>query len=81
MLKQIRGDEQLQAYLGDEGINWQFNLSQAPWWGGQFERLIELFKRTFFKTVGGGKLTWTELSDIVLEVETAQPPSIVLRGG
>ena len=70
MLKQIRGDEQLQAYLGDEGINWQFNLSQAPWWGGQFERLIELFKRTFFKTVGGGKLTWTELSDVVLEVET-----------
>ena len=69
-LKQIRGDEQLQAYLADEGINWQFNLSRAPWWGGQFERLIGLFKRTFFKTVGGGKLTWTELSDVVLEVET-----------
>ena len=37
MLKQIGGDEQLQAYLADEGINWQFNPSRAPWWGSQFE--------------------------------------------
>ena len=69
-LKQIRSDEGLQAYLADEGINWQFNLSRAPWWGGQFERLVGLFKRAFFKTIGGGMLTWTELSEVVLEVET-----------
>ena len=29
--------------------NRRFNLSRAPWWGGQFERLIGLFKRAFYK--------------------------------
>ena len=69
-LKQIQSDEKVQSYLSDEGITWSFNLSRAPWWGGQFERLIGLFKRAFYKTIGGGLLTWTELSEVVLEVET-----------
>ncbi|XP_078384079.1 uncharacterized protein LOC144666532 [Oculina patagonica] len=69
-LKQIQRDEKVQSYLSDEGITWSFNLSRAPWWGGQFERLIGLFKRAFYKTIGGGLLTWTELSEVVLEVET-----------
>ena len=69
-LKQIRSDEQIQSYLADEEIHWRFNLSRAPWWGGQFERLIGLFKHAFFKTIGGGMLSWTELCEVVLEVET-----------
>ena len=69
-LKQIRKDERIQTYLADEEIHWRFNLSRAPWWGGQFELLIGLFKQAFFKTIGGGMLTWTELCEVVLEVET-----------
>ena len=69
-LKQIQSDEKVQSYLSDEGIAWSFNLTRAPWWGGQFERLIGLFKRTFYKTIGGGLLSWTELSEVVLQVET-----------
>ena len=69
-LKQIRKDERIQSYLADEDIHWRFNLSRAPWWGGQFERLIGLFKQAFFKTIGGGMLSWTELCEVVLEVET-----------
>ena len=45
-------------------------MSRAPWWGGQFERLIGLFKRAFYKTIGGGLLSWTELCEVVIEVET-----------
>ena len=42
----------------------------VPWWGGQFERLIGIFKATFRKTVGGGMLTFSKLEEVVLEVET-----------
>ncbi|XP_044170032.1 uncharacterized protein LOC122954068 [Acropora millepora] len=65
-----RKDERLEAYLAKEEISWKFNLSRALWWGGQFEGLVSLFKRAFYKTVGGGMLSWVELSEVVLEVET-----------
>ncbi len=47
-------------------IEWRFNLSRVPWWGGQYERLIGLFKRAFYKTIGNGMLTWESPSTIVL---------------
>ena len=70
LLREILKDERLQANLAEEEISWKFNLSRAPWWGGQFEGLVGLFKRAFYKTVGGGMLSWVELSEVVLEVET-----------
>ena len=39
-LKKVRKDERLNIFLGTHEITWQFNLSRAPWRGGQFERLI-----------------------------------------
>ena len=69
-LRQIQSNEKVQSYLSDEGITWSFNLSQAPWWGGQFKRLIGLFKRAFYKTFGGGLLSWTEVSKVVNEIQT-----------
>ena len=69
-LKEIQKDEKLQAYLAEERITWRFNLSRAPWWGSQFERLVGVFKRAFYKTIGGGMLSWTELYEVVLQVET-----------
>lgn len=29
-----------------------------------------LFKRTFYKVIGGGMLTWSEVSEVVLDVKT-----------
>ena len=63
------GDEQLNEFLADQRISWQFNLSRAPWWGGQFERLVGVFKGAFYKTIGSGLLTYAELCDVVLNVE------------
>ena len=68
-LKKAMKDEQLHDFLADKAISWQFNLSRAPWWGGQFERLVGLFKRAFNKTIGAGLLTYPELCDVVLNVE------------
>ena len=43
-LRKIRNDEKLNDLLAKEGIAWQFNLSRASWWWGQFERLIGVIK-------------------------------------
>lgn len=45
-------------------------MSRAPWWGGQFERLIGVVKSSLYKTIGGATLTWPELSEVLLDVET-----------
>jgi hypothetical protein len=63
-------DEKLQNWLAQNEIKWQFNLSRAPWWGGQFERMVGLVKQAFYKTVGNGNLTWNELEEIIIDIET-----------
>ena len=65
----MRKDEIFNDFLSQQSIIWQFNLSRAPWWGGQFERLIGLMKAAFYKTVGQGLLTWEELTEVLLDIE------------
>ena len=66
----IRKDERLQGFLENQEIQWKFNLLRAPWWGGQFERLIGVVKGAMHKTIGGATLSWSELSEVILDVET-----------
>lgn len=68
-LKEAQTSEKFNNYLAQHSIRWQFNLSRAPWWGGQFERLIGLFKNAFHKTIGNATLRWPELEEVVLDVE------------
>ena len=42
--RKIRKNEVLQDFLAKQKIEWQFNLSKSPWWGGMYERLIKEFK-------------------------------------
>lgn len=69
-LRQLRDDERLHGLLEQHEIKWKFNLSRAPWWGGQFERLIGVVKASMYKTIGGATLTWSELNEVLLDVET-----------
>ena len=55
--------------MANEKIHWQFNFSRAPWWGGQFERLVGLVKRTLYKSIGNSCLSWDELQDVLLDIE------------
>ena len=71
-LNKIMKDEVMQNYLAHQNITWQFNLSKAPWWGGgQFERMVGLVNRAFYKTIGRANLTWGELEEVILDVEVA----------
>ena len=69
-LRNLKREEKLMGLLEDHEISWRFNLSRAPWWGGQFERLVAVIKGAFYKTVRGGTLTWTKLAFVILDVET-----------
>ena len=64
-------DEKTQDYLAHHNILWQFNLSRAPWWGGQFERLVGVAKQAFYKAIGRAFLMFDELEEVVLDVEVA----------
>ena len=68
-LSKVRKDELFQGQLEDSSIKWIFNLSRAPWWGGQFERLIGVVKNAMRKVIGKGILSWNELSEVLLDVE------------
>lgn len=41
-----------------------------PLVGGQFERMIAVVKSSMYKVIGGATLTWPELSEVLLDVET-----------
>lgn len=69
-IKRAWNEERLQDYLAKMEIMWQFNLSRAPWWGGQFERLVGLVKQTLFKVMGKSYLSTKELKSLLMDVET-----------
>ncbi|XP_047139059.1 uncharacterized protein LOC124814979 [Hydra vulgaris] len=59
----LKNDENIANYLAIQAIKWRFNLSRAPWWGGLFERLIGIMKKSLSKTIGK-VLTFNELEEV-----------------
>lgn len=68
-LKKIMNDEKTQGFPAQHNILQQLNLARAPWWGGQFERLIGVVKQAFYKAIDWAKLTLSELEEVILDVE------------
>lgn len=68
-LKEVRDDERVWDLLEQYDISLKFNLSRAPWWGGQFERLIGVVKSALYEVIDGATFIWDELCDVILDVE------------
>ena len=68
-IKKLIANVEVQRYLEDNGVKWQFNLERAPWWGGCFERLFEIVKRCLRKGAGNTRLSRVELETILVEIE------------
>lgn len=58
------------AILPNGGVEWQFIVKSAPWWGGFWERLVRSVKRVLKKVIGRSKFNYDELSTILAEVES-----------
>ena len=72
----------LKQFNSRRSIKWRYNLSQAPWWGGLFERLIRSVKRRLIKSVIKMKLTYEELTTVRSEVEAvvnSQPLAYIYK--
>ena len=65
MIKKAYKDERMQEFLLTEQEKWKFNLSRAPWWGGQFERMVGLVKQCLYEATGKAKLTKLELEEVI----------------
>ena len=57
-----------QTFAANKVIEWKFNISGAPWWGGIWERLVGSVKRCI-KVVGVRKIGYIELHTLLLEIE------------
>ncbi|XP_064464732.1 uncharacterized protein LOC135376084 [Ornithodoros turicata] len=62
-------DDQVLDWLGTNSVSWKFIPTNAPWWGGFYERLIRSVKQALKKTIGRKSLTYGDLVSIVAEVE------------
>jgi len=62
-------------------IKWKVNLAQAPWWGGFFERLIGIMKRSLSKVIDRSLLTYQELEETLLDIDTCKNKSPLLYQG
>ena len=69
-LRRILMSHELHGFSATQAIRWRFNLSRAPWWGGQYERLVGLVKQSFYKSVGKTTLTFGEFEEVLLDIET-----------
>ena len=59
--------QQLNLKLSEE--DWKFKLSRAPWWGGQFERMVGLVRLGLYKATGRANLSQKQFEEIVLDIE------------
>ena len=62
--------QEMQKFAANRNIEWQFSLSNAPWYGGFWERLVSIFQRCLKKTVNKACLNFYELQIILSEIET-----------
>ena len=69
LVKEIMEKPVVTNYFSGIGLKWVFNLERAPWWGGFFERLIQMTKRCLRKVLKNARLTYEELLTSVVEVE------------
>ena len=68
-LKKLKKNAAVNDFLQAKGIDWQFNVARAPWWGGFFERLIGLVKSCLIKILGRAKISFKEFKESLLDVE------------
>lgn len=59
----------IKKYLANKEIKWSFILERSPWWGGFYERLVALVKNSLKKSIMTAKLTYDEISTIIIEIE------------
>ncbi|XP_062573876.1 uncharacterized protein LOC134235746 [Saccostrea cucullata] len=67
--ERVTSDSDVQSYIANEEIQWQFIVELAPWMGGFYERLVGFVKRCLRKTIGKLCLTNEQMRTMLAEAE------------
>ena len=68
-VKKIARSTEVQRYLVNKGVAWDFIIEKAPWHGGFWERMVRSVKRCLKKTVGRAYLSFEEMRTLLIEIE------------
>ena len=52
-------------FLRHYDISWEFILQKSPWWGGFYEKLIDITNVSLKKVVGKARLSYDELVTVI----------------
>ena len=67
-LNSINKYEKFHDFSGEENIIQKFNLSRAPCWRGQYERLIGLTKQSLYKSITKSLWAWSVFLDVKINL-------------
>ena len=70
---------EVQRFVAHKKIIWRFILERAPWFGGYYERMVQLMKRSLLKILGRAKLDFEELTTVIAEVTINSRPLAYLN--
>ena len=59
----------IQIFVASKHVKWNFNLANASWYGGFWERLIGQVKRCLKKVLGRTTLGFYQLQTVIQEIE------------
>ena len=65
----ILHSNEVQSYVANKYIKWNFIIELAPWMGGFYERLVGQVKRSFRKAIGRKLLTLIQTQTLIKEIE------------
>lgn len=69
LLNNLRSCPRLAAFLANKRMEWRFIPTEAPWWGGYWERLVRVVKDTLRKSLGFQCLNFEEMWTHVKSIE------------
>ena len=81
-IRRIVRSQEVQQFLAEKRITWNFIVEHAPWWGVFWERLVRSVKRPLKKVIGKSSLSVDELQTILTEIYAvinARPITYVYR--
>ena len=69
-IERISRSYNVQRFLTNKGVAWDFIIEKAPWHGGFWERQIKTTKRCLKKTMGRSFLSFEEMRTMLVEIES-----------
>ena len=69
ILLRLSSRKKFQAFLLNSQTKWEFILEKSPWWGGFYERLINIIKNCLKKVIGKSFLNYEEVNTALIDVK------------